>query len=542
MSLQSVPEEIALLANALLKTPDKKLALLPAGEATVRRTGNAKLTGTSGARQVTAYEVSGLGFSPSTVWLDDDGTFFASVSSWVTAIRQGWESSAAELLAQQDRVDAERTRDLARRLTRTPAGALAIVNANVFDADTATSLPGSTILIEGNRIKAVGAGDAIAIPAGAEKIDAQGRAVLPGLWDMHVHIQPDEGIQHIAAGVTSVRDLANDKDQLQMIEKNIAAGDMIGPRIMKLGIIDGKGPLAGPTKMLIDNAPEARAAVDSYKQWGYDGIKIYSSVKKELVPDLIRYAHTQGLRVNGHVPAYMTAREFIGEGADELQHINFVFLNFFDDVKDTRSPARFTAVAERAATLDLDSEPVRAFIRLLKEHRTVVDPTVTVFHGMFVDRPGRISDDYAVIADRLPPQIRRQFLAGGLPVPEGKDQLYRDSAKALLKMIKLLHDSGIPLVSGTDALAGFTLHRELELYAAAGIPAPEVLRIATLGSARAMKRDRENGSIAAGKFADLVIVDGDPARKISDIRRMTLVIKDGKIYEPAALYRSIGVH
>jgi imidazolonepropionase-like amidohydrolase len=179
---------------------------------------------------------------------------------------------------------------------------------------------------------------------------------------------------------------------------------------------------------------------------------------------------------------------------------------------------------------------------LLKEHGTVVDPTVTIFHGMFTDRPGTISTDYAAIADRLPPQVRRPLLAGGLPVPEGKDQRYRDSAQALLRMVKLLHDSGIPLVSGTDALAGFTLHRELELYVEAGISAPEVLRIATLGAAQVMKRDRDNGSVSVGKFADLLLIDGDPARRISDIRRTSLVIKDGNVYEPTALYRSIGVH
>ncbi|HEY6644203.1 amidohydrolase family protein [Povalibacter sp.] len=542
VSLQAIPEEIALLANALLRAPGRSLPLLPAGTASVQRTGEATLEEGGRKRHVTAYEVSGLGFSPTGVWLDDDGSFFASVSSWVSVIREGWASTAAQLLEQQDNVDAQRTRETAHQLTQKPAGPLAIVNANLFDAVATQSLPDTTIVIEGNRIKAVGPRNQVQVPANAEIIDARGKAVLPGLWDMHVHIQSEEGIQHIAAGVTTVRDLANDPDQLQAIRRNIDAGDMIGPRIMRLGIIDGRGPLAGPTKMLIDNPQEAHAAVDTYKQWGYEGIKIYSSVKKALVPDLIRYAHGKGLRVDGHVPAYMTAREFVEAGADELQHINFVFLNFFDDVQDTRSPARFTAVADRAATLDLDSKSVRDFVQLLKDRGTVIDPTVSVFHGMFTDRPGTISADYAAIAARLPPQVRRPLLAGGLPVPAGKDQRFRDSAQALLRMIKLLHDAGIPLVPGTDSLPGFTLHRELELYVAAGIPAPEVLRIATLGAAQAMKRDRDNGSVSVGKLADLVLVDGDPARTISDIRRTSLVIKDGNVYDPAALYRSIGVH
>ena len=127
----------------------------------------------------------------------------------------------------------------------------------------------------------------------------------------------------------------------------------------------------------------------------------------------------------------MTAQQFVEAGADEIQHINMVFLNFFfDEVKDTRTPARFIAVAERGATLDLSSERVRSFVQLLKDRNVVLDPTLTVFEGLFTDRPGKISPSYAAIADRLPPQVRRGFLAGGLPVPEGKDARYRESQRA----------------------------------------------------------------------------------------------------------------
>jgi imidazolonepropionase-like amidohydrolase len=160
---------------------------------------------------------------------------------------------------------------------------------------------------------------------------------------------------------------------------------------------------------------------------------------------------------------------------------------------------------------------------------------------MFTDRPGRIPTGYAAVAERLPPQARRYLLAGGLPVPEGKDERYRESSKALLRMIKMLYDAGVTLVAGTDATPGFALHRELELYAEAGIPANEVLRIATLGAARVMKRDTELGSIAPGKLADLILIDGDPTRRIADICRVSLVVKDGRVYDPAALYKSIGV-
>ena len=542
LSLQSVPEESALLANALLKAAGQKLALLPEGQAELRRGEEVTLQSSAGSRRVISYEISGLGFAPDTIWLDQDGAFFASVSSWASFILEGWESSVAQLLDLQSKRANARIQENARALTRTPKGPLAIVNANLFDSQTGKSVPGSTVLIEGNRIKAVGADGKVAVPAGAERIDARGRALLPGLADMHVHVGDNEGVQHLAAGVTMVRDMANDADTLLEAKRRIEAGEEMGPRIFMSGIMEGPGPFAGPTKVLIDNEAQAREAVDNYAKMGFQGVKIYSSIKPELVPVIARLAHEKRLHVGGHVPANMTARQFIEAGADEMQHINFVFLNFFfDEVKDTRTPARFTTVAQRASKLDLNSAEVRSFVQLMKDRHIVLDPTVTILHTMFTRQPGTVGTGYAPIASRLPPQIRRSLLTGGLPIPKGSEQQYQASADALLQMIKLLHDSGITLVAGTDNLPGFTLHRELEMYVQAGISAPDTLRIATLNAAKVLGRDADLGAIAPGKFADMILVDGDPARRISDIRNTDLVVKDGKVYEVEALYRSIGV-
>jgi imidazolonepropionase-like amidohydrolase len=541
-SMNGAPEEFALLARALLKSPNGRLALLPEGEASVERTGELTLKDGDRTRRVVSYEISGLGFTPSTVWLDEDNSFFASVSSWLSVVREGWESSVPALLEKQDASEARRIERLAHALARRPATPLAFTDANLFDSETGRTIPHTTVVVEGDRIKAVGPDGKVEAPKNAEVVDARGRLLMPGLWDMHVHISSDEGLMHVAAGVTSVRDMANDTDALLALRKKIDAGDEIGPRILMAGIMDGRGPYAGPTKVLVDTEEEARAAVETYARLGYAQVKIYSSIKPELVPAIIALAHAKGLRVSGHVPAFMSAEQFVRAGADEFQHINFFVLNFlFDEVKDTRTPVRFTSVADRAATIDLNSPRVRSFVELLKEKKTVIDPTVNIFEGMFTDRPGRVPAGYAAVADRLPPQVRRGLLAGGLPVPEGKDERYRESSKALLRMVKMLYDAGVTLVAGTDSTPGFALHRELELYAEAGIPASDVLRIATLGAARLMKRDGELGSIAPGKLADLILVEGDPTRRISDIRRVSLVVKGGIVYEPAALYKSIGV-
>jgi imidazolonepropionase-like amidohydrolase len=170
-----------------------------------------------------------------------------------------------------------------------------------------------------------------------------------------------------------------------------------------------------------------------------------------------------------------------------------------------------------------------------------VDPTLVAFEGMFLDRPGQMSHSYGAVGDRFPAQVRRGLFYGGLEVPAGMDQRYKDSFRQMQKMTRVLYEAGVPIVAGTDELAGFALHRELELYVDAGIPAPKVLQIATLGAARVMKKDGELGSIAPGKLADLILVEGDPSKQISDLRRVRMVIKDGVRFVVSELDAALGV-
>ena len=541
VSISGAPEEAAVLARALLANGGR-LPLLPAGEASIEKRGDLKIEANSQSRTVVQYAISGLDFTPSPIWLNQDNSFFAFVSAWFSVIPEGWESAADPLLKAEDQIANQRSATLARTLAHKPAAALAFVHANLFDTESATVLPNTTVLITGNKITAVGDDKQITIPKDAEIIDANRKTLMPGLWDMHVHLAPNDGLLHMAAGVTSVRDLANDIDQLAAMQRRFDEGTEIGPRVLKAGFLDGRGPFQGPTKVFADSEQEAKDDIDRYAKLGYVQIKIYSSIKPELVPAIARMAHEHGMRVSGHVPAFMTAQQFVEDGADEIQHMNFIFLNFmFDRVKDTRDRSRFTEVAAHAAEIDPASPQVQDFIHVLQQHHTVLDPTLAIFEGMFTDRPGTVSASYAAVADRLPAQIRRGFFYGGIEVPEGLDQRYRDSFQQMLKMEKTLYDSGIRIVAGTDSLAGFTLHRELELYVQAGIPAPKVLQLDTLGAARIMKRDQELGSIEPGKLADVILIDGDPSTHISDIRRVVTTVKDGVVYQNAALCRALGV-
>jgi imidazolonepropionase-like amidohydrolase len=311
---------------------------------------------------------------------------------------------------------------------------------------------------------------------------------------------------------------------------------------LKAGIIDGTGQFAAPTKMRVDTAQQAIEDVDWYADRGYVQIKIYSSVKPELVPIIADRAHSRGLRVSGHVPAFMSARQFVEAGADEIQHLNFIELNFlFPEVQETRNRDRFIKVAEHAREFTPDKPEVREFIDFLKKHHTVLDPTMNVFEALFCGDPTRVVPALEPVAGRFPPQVRRQTLSGALDIPKGQEDAYREAFPAMLRLLKALYDAGVTILPGTDQLAGYTLHHELELYAAAGIPAAEVLRMATLTSATVMAANKDRGVIAAGKIADMVLLDGDPVRDIRDIRNVKGVILRGRIVNPRSVEKALGI-
>ncbi|HEX7807161.1 MAG TPA: amidohydrolase family protein, partial [Thermoanaerobaculia bacterium] len=208
---------------------------------------------------------------------------------------------------------------------------------------------------------------------------------------------------------------------------------------------------------------------------------------------------------------------------------------------DTRTPARFTEVAKRAADLDLQSADVQAFIAKLRDRGIVVDPTLAIFEKLFASRPGEVASGYVTVIDRLPPQVRRNYLTGGLAVPDGMDAQYRASFQKMLDLVAELHRKGVKVVAGTDALAGFSLHRELELYVKAGIPTADVLRLATLTPAEILKRDKDLGTIEPGKLADFIVIDGNPLENISDVRKAVTVVKGGRWYDVRAVYAELGV-
>ena len=537
ISLDLTAEVVAMLARAALAQDGQPLPLLPTG--TVRAAVVETVELDDGG-VVSLVEIYGLHFEPEPIWLDEDGELFASVSSWTSVIEAENESLVPTLLARQDARRMKRLTDMAERLRRPPVESLLIDNARIWDVRSGTVSQANAVLVEGDRITALLGPDAPR-PAVTTVVDAGGRSLLPGLWDMHTHLDFMSGPLNIAAGVTTVRDLANDHDTLMQIIAAFDDASVIGPHTYRAGIIDGTGPYAGPTKARVESAADGIRWVDFYADHGYDQVKIYSSVPVAFVPAMTARAKERGLRVSGHIPAGMWAEDAVRSGYDEIQHINMVFLNFYKDVTETRNPDRFIKVAQRGADLDLEGEDFQAFVALLQERNTVVDPTVAIFFDLFTQEPGQPAPSSAAIHERLPAQVARGSLKGGLPIPDDEKARYAASAQRLLDVVAALYRAGVPIVAGTDAIPGFALHAEMEFYVRAGIAPADVLRIATRDAAAVMGAAGEAGEIAPGLRADLILVDGRPDERMSDIRRVNWVMKSGAVYDPAAIYEEVGV-
>lgn len=543
ISVDGSPEEGAMIARAALRAHNGTVPLWPGGDASVRKVQTVDVTNGQQSRRVTMYELLGLDFAPSPLWLDEDGELFMWGSQWGAVIPVGWNGALEKLLDAQNARTADLGRELARTLPQRSATAVAITGVSLFDSESGTLVPNSTVIFHGDTVAAVGGND-VTVPSDARRIDGTGKTLLPGLWDMHHHLSAEYGPRILAQGVTTIRDPGNNPDYISTTQKQYESGELLGPRVIIAGLIDGTGQYTAPIGVTTSNATEAIARVRDWKNHGAVQIKMYSSLDPKLVPVIAKEAHSLGMRVSGHIPAGMIAEDAVHAGYDEIQHVNFLFLNFMPDIKDrTQTPLRLTAAAERAGTIDLQSQPVKDFIALLKQRDIVSDPTLVIFNSETATRPGDIaSTGFAEIAGWLPLQIRRGLTTGGLPQSPELVKKYDASVKAFSAMVKLLHDSGVRYVAGTDdILPGFDLIRELELYSEAGIPNAAALAAATIQPARVMRMDDKLGSLRVGKLADAILVYGNPLDDITQLRRVGTTIKGGVLYDTRALYATASV-
>ncbi|GAB3829976.1 amidohydrolase family protein [Hymenobacter jeollabukensis] len=509
------------------------LPLLPAGTVRIREDGHDTLTFENRPLVLTRYVLKGLVWGNELLWTDPQGRLACIITNdaegdKIEMLRQPYAALLPTLIA---RAATHGMRLFAAEMAAGPApgpapqtakstkpAVLAIVGGTVIDVVQGISLPRATVLVEGGRITQVGPADKVRVPKQAQVIRAEGKTIVPGLWDMHAHFQQAEwGPAYLAAGVTTVRDCGNEFSYINAIEQAINSGRGVGPRILKAGIIDGDGkrPLG---IVRANNAAEAAQVVQRYKAAGFQQIKLYSSLRPDVVQAICQEAHRQGLTVTGHIPDGMTALQGINAGMDQINHLPFVAQLF------TNRPDR---------TLVLDDTTATRVIGILKARGTVIDPTL----GVYEITARSAQDDIRAIEpdfQRLPQPLQALFQSMGT-TPERAAQA-RPILASFGQLTRRLYDAGIPIVAGTDmGFPGSSLARELELYVQAGLTPLQALQCATITPARVMQLQQRSGSIEAGKQADLLILDANPLEQIRNVRRVRLVIKEGQVYEPARM-------
>ena len=464
--IEGSPLFYAQLVRALLLRTGQTAPSVDAGKLSLERLAELELASSTGPVPVALYALIGVDTTPWYFWLRDSGdrAFFAQVSPWMEVIAEGHEAQAALLLARQLQAQTERLQALQKRLARPLPGLTVIRNVRWFDARAAVMRGPADVSIYDGRITAIE-------PAGSthreptQTIDGSGRTLLPGLYDMHGHMGDEDGLFQLAAGVTSVRDPASRNDKLEALRGRIDAGIVPGPRIQAMGFIEGRSPYSERSGFVVDSLEAAKSAVDWYAERGFIQLKLYNSFKPEWVKPLTDYAHAKGMRVGGHVPAFMRAEEAVRAGYDELHHINQVMLNFLVKREDdTRTLLRFSLVGEQAQALDLDAAPAQDFLRLLRERGTVVDLTLTAFEPMYLQRDGQPSPSFGMLAEHMPVAVRRWLRSAQSEINDGNAARYAASFAKMLAYVGRMHAAGVALVAGTDTWAGFGLHRELELY------------------------------------------------------------------------------
>ncbi len=502
--------------------------MLPTGTVRITMDGKDTISFMNDHLVLERYVLNGLVWGNELLWTDEKGRLICLITNdaegdKLEMMLEPYETLLPELISRAATYGMHLFSASTSVLASDRNRALAIVGGNVIDVISNQTIENAVILVENGRIKKVGKLNSISIPKTAKIIHAEGKTILPGLWDMHAHFEQAEwGPAYLAAGVTTVRDCGNEFGYINAIQHSIDAGNGIGPHILKAGIIDGPGAM-GLGIIRATTKEEAIAAVQRYKQNGFVQIKIYSSVKPAIVKAICDEAHHLGLTVTGHIPNGMTLLQGVDSGMDQVNHIQYLY-------------SAMKRNKDRSIDL-MDSSNV-SVLNFIKNHNTVIDPTIGVFEMIFRS----VKDDITIMEPAfysLPLPLQILFKNTGMPATQAL--LFKPMMKSMGNIIKAMHDMGITIVAGTDmGFPGYSLDRELELYVEAGLTPFEAIQTATITPSKVMNQDKKTGSIEEGKQADLIIVDGNPLKQIRDIRNVWMVIKDGTSYDPKKLHQLVG--
>jgi imidazolonepropionase-like amidohydrolase len=517
-----------------------QLATLPSGTVKIEPRGPDTIRVGAKDEKLDRYTIEGLIWGRETLWFDSNRNLVAAVTTdaefdHFEAIRDGYESALGDFVGRAGADGMNALAEISKGISGSHAATLAIVGGTLIGGTGSAPIPDAVVVIRNGHIAAAGPRSKIKVPKGAHVVDAKGKTILPGLWDMHAHFEQVEwGPIYLAAGVTTVRDCGNEFEFITAVRDAIAKGEGLGPRLLLAGVVDGTGTLNIGVQR-VDTPEQARMWTDRYHDAGFQQMKIYSSVKLDEVKVIADEAHRLGMTVTGHVPEGLNAYQVIEAGQDQINHIDYVAdIMHAPFPKDMNRLDRMKALAN----LDLDSSEAQEAFTFLKAHHTVVDPTIALSE-LYSATTARPPASFEPGVNKIAPELAQQIT--DVEPPTERSEAGEKVFQKELAIVGALHRAGIPVVAGTDqAVPGHSLHREIELYVQAGFTPMEAIQAATIVPARAMGLDKESGTVEKGKRADLILINGNPLEDIHATRNVEFVITNGVMYHTAELWQSVG--
>ena len=427
---------------------------------------------------------------------------------------------------------------------------VALTHVRVIDGTGGAARTEQTLVIRDGRIAQLGDAARVQVPADAVIMDLTGKSVMPGLVMVHEHLYypPGPGVYgnltesfsrlYLAGGVTSMRTGGNMNGYGELaLKRSIDRGEKPGPWIDATApYLEGAGLGLSQVHELIDSA-DARRMVTFWNDAGATSLKAYMHITRDELRASLDEGHKRSMKLTGHLCS-ITYREAAELGIDNLEHGFFASTDFVADKKVDVCPAG-AAVQASLAALDINGSAATSLISELVRRRVAVTSTLTVFETFTPGRPMPPG------LDVLEPQLRAQFEQRYAATARNASSPYATLFPKMRKMEVAFFRAGGLLIAGTDptggggVIAGYSDQREVELLVESGLSPLEAIKVCTLNGATYLGRSDRVGSIAQGKQADLVVIDGDPSARIDDIRKVTMVFKDGVGYDPARLIASV---
>ncbi len=434
---------------------------------------------------------------------------------------------------------------------------LEITDVTVIDTTGAPAKPGQSVVVEGNRISQVGDAKKVHAPKGAQVVNARGLYVIPGLWDMHVHIwETDRTFPMLVAnGVLGVRNMGGHLDELKRWRAQVVNGELLGPHLVISGpLVDGLNPAHPDHAVVVHDPAEGRAIVDSLKQSGVDFINVFDNLTSEEYSAIVDESRKVGLPFAGHLPQGVWASDASTAGQLSIEHLlgslaesskNFDQILRLND-SPPASPAEKAARALTLLKLEVDGydpERLKNLAVLFVKNGTWQVPTVVARRIVpFLNDEATVNDPrlaYIGQKDRKEWNELRDRLIKDNP-PEFWT-LQKAAYQEELTITREYHRDGVSILAGTDAgsapfvIPGFDLHNELAALVDAGFTPMEALQSVTLDAARFLGRADDFGTVANGKAADLVLLDANPLDDIHNTQKIRAVVVQGKYLDRAAL-------